>query len=139
MSLLTKAKELLLLLWLDDKFYSGWFPPERGVSASPGPTTPNPSLSKEGDSVEAPPARATEIIPSLSVERLWSFSGDERQRGSPRHEGRKRSQRDAGRRGLPALREPKYKMKQAGCKAVDQQQLGSIACFRWQKAAAKKV
>ncbi|WP_439880589.1 hypothetical protein ACSX1A_15715 [Pontibacter sp. MBLB2868] len=54
-------------------------------------------------------------------------SGDERERGSPRHEGRKGKQRDAARRGLPARRAPKLEMKKGKRKTADQQQLKRIA------------
>ncbi|OKL40785.1 hypothetical protein A3841_13120 [Pontibacter flavimaris] len=56
-----------------------------------------------------------------------------------RQEQRKSSQRDARRRGLPALREPKYKMKRDACKAKDERELVSIACVKLQEAAAKRV
>ncbi|WP_439881993.1 hypothetical protein ACSX1A_02295 [Pontibacter sp. MBLB2868] len=56
-------------------------------------------------------ADAIELIPVLVLS-ASRVSGDERERGSPRHEGRKGKQRDAARRGLPARRAPKLEMKQ---------------------------
>ncbi|OKL39182.1 hypothetical protein A3841_04365 [Pontibacter flavimaris] len=78
------------------------------------------------------------LIPAFGLSAYASFSGDERERGSPRHEGRKSSQRDARRRALSAWRAPMSEMKRDACKTEGERQLVSIAWFKWREAVATK-
>ncbi|AKD02001.1 hypothetical protein PKOR_01145 [Pontibacter korlensis] len=58
-------------------------------------------------------------VGALDKERLERFRC---LKGIATQEQRKRKQRDAQRRGLPALRVPKHEVKQAGGKAMEEQQ-----------------
>ncbi|WP_276499544.1 hypothetical protein [Pontibacter litorisediminis] len=127
-----------------------------GVDEQKYKLTPNPS--EEGNTPLPSPLLKTGEGAWLKLRQLWlsnqfpvfglsayaSFSGDERERGSPRHEGRKSSQRDALIEGPYPQDEPsrarEHQSQKCNDRLVgleDERQLVSIAWFKLQETAAK--